>query len=351
MLRCPRCGEVTVLETLECTGCGLAVGFHPPSLRFIEAVTSGVDLDGRTWVPCSNRGWRCNWLVADDAGTANCFSCSLTRRRPDSDDTIALEKLADAGQVKRRLLVQLAELGLPVDPFWEREGGLAFDLLSSYSGQGRVTIGHANGVITIDLVETLADYREALRIRLREAYRTMLGHFRHEVGHYYQWILVEQTGWIDECRELFGDERALYSDALDRHYANGAPDGWEASFISEYATMHPWEDFAESFAHYLHITDSLATAAAGGLVLQASRVEGLVADDVVPRASYQDTPMSQMLSDWRWLSLLFNRVNQAMGKGDLYPFTLTEPVQRKLDFVHRVVQDVAGRSVRESILA
>jgi hypothetical protein len=316
----------------------------------VEAAPDGVEVDGRRWIPCSNRDWRCNWLVADDAGSGQCCSCQLTRRRPDASDTIALEKLADAGVVKRRLLVQLAELGLPVDPFYEREGGLAFDLLSSYSGQGRVTIGHANGVVTIDLVETLDDYREALRIRLDEPYRTMLGHFRHEVGHYYQWVLVEQTDWIEECRTLFGDERASYSDALDRHYASGAPEGWEASYISEYATMHPWEDFAESFAHYLHITDTLATAASGGLVLHADRVGDLVAADVVPRASYADVPTSEMLADWRWLSLLFNRVNHAMGKGDLYPFTLTAPVERKLDFVHRVVQDVARRTAGTPIL-
>lgn len=316
-----------------------------------HAFPGGVQIDGRTWVPCSNRDWKCNWLVADDEGTAQCFSCAITRHRPEASDTIALEKLADAEIVKRRLLVQLAELGIPVDTFWEREGGLAFDLLSSYSGQGRITIGHANGVVTIDLIETLDDYREALRIRLGEAYRTMLGHFRHEVGHYYQWVLVEQTGWITECRELFGDERASYTDAINRHYAVGAPVGWEASYISEYATMHPWEDFAESFAHYLHITDALCTAAAGGLVLQASRVDGLVADDVVPKESYQDATSAEMLADWRWLSLLFNRVNHAMGRGDLYPFTLTEPVKQKLDFVHRVVQDVAARRSGEPILA
>jgi hypothetical protein len=351
MLRCPRCRGITVLESLECAGCGLAIGFHPPSLTMNEATSTGVEIDGRTWVSCSNRSWRCNWLVAEDAGAAQCMSCRLVRHRPEASDTIANEKLADATQVQRRLLTQLAELGIPVDPFYEREGGLAFDLLSSYSGQGRVTIGHANGVITIDLIETLDDYREALRIRLREAYRTMLGHFRHEVGHYYQWVLVEQTDWIHECRDLFGDERASYSDAIDRHYKSGAPDGWEASYISEYATMHPWEDFAESFAHYLHITDALSTAAAGGMVLQASRVEGIVADDVVPRASYQDATTSEMLSDWRWLSLLFNRVNHAMGRGDLYPFTLTEPVVRKLDFVHRVVQDAARRGEGQPVLA
>jgi len=251
----------------------------------------------------------------------------------------------------RRLLVQLAELGLPVDPVHEREGGLAFDLLSSHSGQQRVTIGHANGVITIDLIETLDDYREALRIRLREPYRTMLGHFRHEVGHYYQWILVEQTDWFTECHELFGDERTSYSDAIDRHYREGAPEGWEASHISEYATMHPWEDFAESFAHYLHITDSLTTAAAGGLVLQASRVDGLVDADIVPRASYRDATTSEMLADWRWLSLLLNRVNRALGRGDMYPFTLTDPVRTKLDFVHRVVKDVASRNSGQPVLS
>jgi hypothetical protein len=316
-----------------------------------EASRDGTVIDGRTWFPCSNRDWRCNWLVAEDAGAGRCFSCRLNRQRPDSSDTIALEKLADASQVKRRLLVQLAKLGIPVEPFYEREGGLAFDLLSSYSGQGRVTIGHANGVITIDLIETLDDYREAMRIRLREPYRTMLGHFRHEIGHYYQWILVEQTHWIDECRDLFGDERASYADALNRHYEQGAPDGWEASYISEYATMHPWEDFAESFAHYLHITDTLSTAAAGGLALQASRVDGLIDEDVVPRASYQGATMQEMLADWSWVSLLLNRVNHAMGRGDMYPFTLTEPVRTKLDFVHRVVQDVASRNSGQPILA
>jgi hypothetical protein len=316
----------------------------------VEAARDGIDIDGRTWIPCANRHWRCNWLVATDAGSARCSSCRLIRQRPEVSDTIALEKLADASVVMRRLLVQLAHLGLPIDPFYEREGGLAFDLLSTYSGQGRVTIGHANGVITIDLVETLDDYREALRIRLGEPYRTMLGHFRHEVGHYYQWILVEQTDRIDECRELFGDERASYSDALDRHYRHGAPEGWEASYVSEYATMHPWEDFAESFAHYLHISDTLGTAAAGGLVLQAERVDGALTDDVVPRSSYRDVEMNVMLADWRWLSLLFNRVNHSMGRGDLYPFTLTEPVKRKLDFVHRVVQETSARDASSAIL-
>ena len=124
----------------------------------------------------------------------------------------------------RRLIYQLADIGLPVDPYWRRDGGLAFDLLSSYSTGEKILIGHADGVITIDLVESLDAYRESLRVRLGEPYRTMLGHFRHEAGHYYQNILVETgTGaqtYLDRCRELFGDERASYSDALDRHYSS-----------------------------------------------------------------------------------------------------------------------------------
>ncbi len=337
------------MQSLTCIACGVDIGFHPARMAMVELAPSGDAEGGEPWTACANRGWDCNWLLPTATEAARCFSCRLTRNRPASDDTIALEKLADASRSKRRLLIQLAELGLPVDPYHEHEGGLAFDLLSSFSGAGPVTTGHANGVITIDLVETLDDYRERLRVQLGEPYRTMLGHFRHEVGHYYQWILVEQGPRIAECRALFGDERASYADAIERHYRFGAPEGWEDSYISEYATMHPWEDFAETFAHYLHITDTLTTAATGGMMLEAARLDGLIDHDLVPRNSYADVGIDDVLSDWRWLSLFFNAVNHAMGKDDLYPFRLVEPVVRKLAFVHEVVRET-GRSVPRPIL-
>lgn len=346
LLRCPRCRHVAWLESLTCEGCGLELGFHPHSLTLAESDAAGVAVDGLTWVPCANRGLRCNWLAKADAEGGECFACRLTRRRPASYDSEALAKLAETSVAKRRMLAQLATLGLPIETYHEREGGLAFDLLSSRSGQGQIRIGHASGVITIDLVESLDDYREAMRIKLDEPYRTMLGHFRHEVAHYYQWNLVEQTHFIDECRALFGDERASYRDAIDRHYREGPPAGWQASFISAYATMHPWEDFAETFAHYLHISDTLATVAVGGVVLRAERVDGLLGEDVVPRQSYLDAPVEEMLRDWRWLSMLLNRASRAMGKGDLYPFTIVEPVVRKFAFVHKVVQDANAATVR-----
>jgi hypothetical protein len=334
---------VAFLETQECSNCGSSMGYHYPSLSMVAATPDGTILAGTRWVRCANWSWQCNWLVSVDDESGRCFACRLTRRRPESDDTIALEKLADTAVALRRLLVQLLELGLPVVPYYEQDGGLAFDLLSSRSG-APVVIGHADGVITIDLAETLDAHREAQRVRLGEPYRTMLGHFRHEVGHYYQQQLVAAEPLLGECRTLFGDERASYSDALDRHYVVGAPEDWAQRFISEYATMHPWEDFAETFAHYLHITGTLATAAAAGVVLDSDLVDGVIAHDVVPALDYSELGLDRALSDWHWLSMMFNRVNRSMGQRDLYPFTLTEPVVDKLAFVHRLVTATGSRT-------
>ncbi|MCW2747914.1 MAG: hypothetical protein JWP10_1056 [Nocardioidaceae bacterium] len=346
LFRCPTCDGIALLETLECGSCSQPIGLHPPSLSMRPAEPTGSRFDGQTWVPCSNRSWGCNWLLDEDDDASQCLACRLTRKRPDASDTIALEKLADVDMDKRRLLTQLLALGLPVTPWYEKDGGLGFDLLSSRSSNKRVTIGHANGIVTIDLAESLDDHREALRVRLGEPYRTMLGHFRHEVGHYYQWILVEageDPRLLDECRTIFGDETASYTDAIDQHYRLGPSRDWSLSFISEYATMHPWEDFAECFAHYLHITSTLGTAASAGLKLQAEKVPGVVRHDVEPRLTYDDASIDDILNDWHWLSLLFNRVNRSMGQDDLYPFDLVEPVVHKLAFVHKVVTLASGR--------
>lgn len=333
---CSACGSFLLLESLSCPRCGRQVALHWPSRTFFVLPDEGVAevvLGDERLYPCTQRDWQCNWLVGEDEGSGRCFSCRLTRRVPRSDDTIALEKLAVTGAAKRRLLVQLFELGLPVTPYYEQEGGLAFDLVSSRSSDERVVIGHAGGVITIDLAETLDAHRERLRVQLGEPYRTMLGHLRHEVGHYFQNVLV--TDW-DACRELFGDERASYSDAIDRHYRMGAPDGWARTHISEYATMHPWEDFAECFAHYLHITGTLNTAARAGMELEASHAEDVLAS-VVPRLSYADVEMRVLLDDWGLTATFFNQINRSMGHRPLYPFHINEAVSAKLTYVHRLV--------------
>jgi hypothetical protein len=316
----------------------------------VATSSGGAIIDGQRWVVCTKGpSLGCNWLVPEEQESGvqrgRCLPDSLIRREPKADDTIAVEKLASTATALRRLAYQLIDVGLPVDPFWSREGGLAFDLLSSYSGGERVKIGHAGGVITIDLVESLDAYRESQRVRLGEAYRTMLGHFRHEVGHYYQSILVESgpgvARYLDECRAIFGDERADYQAEIARHYKFGAPANWSQSYISEYATMHPWEDFAECFAHYLHITDTIDTARESGLVVLADRVRFSIPRDIVPLASYTDAPIERLLYDWKWLSLFFNRVSTSMGKNPLYPFDIPAPVTRKLGFVHKLIRDTA----------
>jgi hypothetical protein len=313
------------------------------------ATSSGMAvIDGHVWITCTrSTTLGCNWLVPEEqefgGQQGRCIAHSLIRREPKADDTIAVEKLMSTALALRRLIYQLIDIGLPVDPYWRQDGGLAFDLLSSYSGRDRVVIGHSGGVITIDLVESLDAYRESLRVHLGEPYRTMLGHFRHEVGHYYQSILVETdpgaARYLGECREIFGDERADYQGEIARHYKFGAPENWSDSYISEYATMHPWEDFAECFAHYLHITDIVDTAREAGLVLHADRVRFSFPRDIVPLASCADTSIERLLDDWKWLSLFFNRVNAAMGKNPLYPFDIPPPVVRKLAFVRKLIRE------------
>ncbi|HEY9413793.1 MAG TPA: putative zinc-binding metallopeptidase, partial [Pseudonocardia sp.] len=190
------------------------------------------------------------------------------------------------------------------------------------------------GIITIDLAETDDPTREQVRQDMGEAYRTMLGHLRHETGHYYWYLLVEQPDLLDSFRELFGDERADYQESINRHYSQGAPDGWEQDYVSAYATMHPWEDFAETFAHYLHIRDTLQTAAAYGVRIDVPAGEDLVAD---PDVEVEHEPFDAILSDWLPLTYALNALNRSMGNGDLYPFVLSPGVIRKLTWVHHRV--------------
>ena len=273
---CPVCHSFAAFESRRCPNCLAQLGLHIPTRTMVATSSGKAVIDGERWIACTKAAsLGCNWLVPEEqectGQRGRCLADSLVRREPDADDTIALEKLASTATALRRLIYQLIDIGLPVEPFWQRDGGLAFDLVSSYSAGERVVIGHAGGVITIDLVESLDAYRESLRVNLGEPYRTILGHFRHEVGHYYQSILVESDSgasrYLHEWRELFGDERADYQAELARHYTVGAPANWRQSYISEYATMHPWEDFAECFAHYLHITDTIDTTRESGLVV------------------------------------------------------------------------------------
>jgi hypothetical protein len=335
---CDNCGQLLFFENSLCLRCATPLAFVPSRLDVV-ALSDGPEAAGLR--RCANFELaKCNWALEPGTEEPLCRSCVLTRTRPSDSDGEGLAAFAEAETAKRRLLFELLDLGLPVD-----EGTLRFDLLSSRLGP--VTTGHADGLITLDLAESDDAEREQRRTELGEPYRTVLGHFRHEIGHYYEPILVDLGGKRDAARELFGDERADYQESLDRHYATGPPQDWNERYVSSYATMHPWEDWAETFAHYLHIRDTLQTAQAFGLLV-AGPAE--VADPslvAVPPVDPDSEPFSTVLDAWLPLTYALNAVNRSMGRDDLYPFTLAPGVIEKLSFAHeRVLAGAAVAGVR-----
>jgi hypothetical protein len=324
---CPVCGRLVIFESERCLACGHELGFDWGSRQIValhaRSRCAGHELAG------------CNALVASDGDW--CTSCALTRTRPADADSAGLQGFERAEAAKRRLVFELLELGLPVAGWRERAGGLAFDFLSSHVEP--VTTGHAGGVITLDLDETDDAQREQRRQELGEPYRTVLGHMRHEIAHYYQDILApEGSALRAQCREVFGDDRDDYSTCMARHYDTGPPPGWEQRYVSAYATMHPWEDWAETFAHLLHIRDTLQTAEAYGVRTDGPQV---ATTDSAPLHfdPDDDAPdVAALLDAWIPLTYALNAINRSMGAADVYPFVITAEIQRKLAFVDRCVR-------------
>ena len=327
---------------MQCPTCGRALGYLPGPREVV--VVEPVDgaafatpfLDaGSRWWRCLNASWGCNWLIPAGCGETWCASCRLTRGRPDTADVAAVQAWMDTEAAKRLLVFQLGELGLPVvDRSADAPDGLAFDLV--YVPGGTVQTGHLAGLVTIDLQEADDAYREHVRHDLGEPYRTMLGHLRHEIGHYYWPSLVAGAGWIDGFRELFGDERIDYGGAIAQHPERAPATAWRDDHVSAYASVHPWEDWAETFAHYIHIRDTIQTASAFGIRMTDPVVDG-AAVPVGPRpppTAPVETDFDAILGPWLPLTHALNAVNRSMGQHDLYPFVLTPRVIRKLSFVH-----------------
>ena len=335
---CEVCGQLLFFDNSSCLQCGSLLGFDPATLR-LRALTADagvlrpVDGDASSYRYCGNHiAARCNWLVPSEDPSALCASCRLTTVRPNDAEADAMAAFADAESAKRRLIFQLRDLGLPVvgseeDPM----NGVGFELLSS---RGRdVTTGHEDGVITLDLSESDDAHREFVRQQLGEPYRTVLGHLRHEIAHYYWPILVERRGHIDRFRELFGDERVSYEAERERHYAGGPPSDWSLTHVSQYATMHPWEDWAETFAHYLHIRSGLQSADSFGLAVgDPSATAGHNAGSDTSHLS-----IGPLIDRWLALTIGMNAMSRSIGQGDLYPFVLPPRVVEKLDFVHSLL--------------
>ncbi|HEY6532332.1 MAG TPA: putative zinc-binding metallopeptidase [Acidimicrobiales bacterium] len=341
-LSCPNCAERVFFENDLCLACGTSLGFEASSFSMV-AVGADDQPDGPR--RCANAELDgCNWVVPPGV-TGRCRSCALTRTRPPAEDTAAHESFMEAEAAKRRLVAQLVDLRLPIVAFTADEEGLAFDLLSSRFDQ--VMIGHEDGLITLDLAEADDAHRERVRTDMGEAYRTLLGHFRHEVGHYYWMVLVRDTGRIEQFRELFGDERIDYRKAVSAHYGGSGPAGWENAHVSAYATMHPWEDWAETFAHILHIRDTIQTAIESGVSVADPDHPG----ERVPVAGVEQGPFEELVRQWITLSGALNMLNRSMGEPDLYPFVLAPTVIDKLAYVDELVRNAASDVEATSMVA
>ena len=361
VFHCDHCGQLVFFENTNCVSCGHTLAYLP-DLGVVGSLDPAADGTWHSPLPrAAGRRYRlcrryvedqvCNWAVAadgpDDDAAPCCISCRLTHVVHDTatdPGKLAWYRLEVA---KRRLVFTLLSLGLPVlgreaDP----EAGLAFEFLAdAEDGSATVLTGHANGIITINVAEADDVERERRRHSVHEPYRTLLGHVRHESGHYYWDRLIRAGRSLAPFRARFGDERADYATALRDYYAAGAPSDWQQRFVSAYASAHPWEDWAETWAHYLHMVDTLETAAACGLSLRPRRPDEPAVEaipvETTPRAVVQaSVDFASMLDSWFAVTYVLNNLNRGLGLPDGYPFVLPEPAIEKLRFVHDLVRGV-----------
>lgn len=331
---CQQCGQDIFFENEHCVRCGSPLGFIYAELTMGSFDQNGTlfrwHANGKSYRHCANHNHgACNWMVEADSPHKFCTACQLNKTIPNLSiaENLRYWRILEAG--KRRLLYSLTRLDLPIIPrSVDEQNGLAFEFLKDtferIQQNDFVMTGHVDGVITLNIAEADDVERERRKRNFNEDYRTVLGHFRHESGHYYWQQLVSQQAPLQAFRDLFGDERADYQQALNAHYEQGAPTDWSDHYISAYASCHPWEDFAETWAHYLLIADTLETA-------------GQFVDGDID--NYHAPSFAAMLKQWLPLTLAVNNINRSGGQPDLYPFVLCAKAVEKLEFVHQLIQN------------
>ena len=331
-LTCPKCRTATFFEIGQCPTCETPLTFNLTLFSF-EALESVV--------PCANRTLiGCNWSV--DNGHPFCHSCRLTRTIPNlgSDRNVVLWKRVETA--KRRLVYDLGRLDLPLAiPSGPQ---ISFDILSDETAGFPILTGHLAGLITLNLAEADDAERELRRVAFREPYRTLLGHFRHEVGHFYWEVLVGQTSLKGAFQLIFGYESRSYEAALNAYHQRTERSFDRQAFISEYATSHPWEDWAETFAHFLHIVATLDSAA--GLPLSLGERSRQTIEN-----PYREADFEALLTSWSPVAYSINELNRSMGLNDAYPFQLTPAVRGKLHFVHMAILNFRQRVAPGSEIA
>ncbi|WP_090628453.1 zinc-binding metallopeptidase family protein [Nitrosomonas marina] len=357
------CGNILYFENSQCLACGRMVGYLPDQ----RTLSTLEPLDKDTWLAISNhQPYRqcensidynvCNWMVPERDSHMLCDSCRLNQLIPNLTEAKNVMMWYRVEQAKRRLLYTLYNLNLPViDRQQDPDGGLCFEFLQDMNGHGEfnnvvttsqsIVTGHHSGKITINLREADHSARIEMRDKMNERYRTLLGHFRHESGHYYWGYLIEGTDKITDFRNLFGDERKNYQQALVDYYQHGAPPSWQQSWISAYASAHPWEDWAETWAHYLHMMDTVETAHDYGFRIQGSNISQPGAGAHMNDDHFEAAVFDTLLDDWCRLSVALNALNRSMGLDDAYPFVITDVTLAKLRFIHNIVMNASLRSL------
>ncbi len=350
LFACDNCDQVIHFDNRQCVRCNHRLGFFAGDLSMHalesrdEANWQLVSEPNRLVQFCANAGLDiCNWLVDDNNDF--CIACRHNRLVPNTDTQDGIDRWRRISQAQRHLFYSLLRWNLPhPDRQDDPQGGLVFDFLEdTVQNDGNVVpamTGHEDGLIAIRAAEADDVTREQARTAMDEPYRTLLGHFRHETGHFIWNKLVHDRDGFDEFRAVFGDERRDYGTALQDRYANGPVAGWQDSFISAYASVHPWEDFAECFAHYLHIVDTLETARSFGIAIDPRGHEEIASE--VDFNPYRAQSAEQLVGAWVPLSLAINAIQRSMGQPDSYPFVLSPPVVTKLEYMHRLIQNAAA---------
>ncbi|HEU0123633.1 MAG TPA: putative zinc-binding metallopeptidase [Bryobacteraceae bacterium] len=324
------CGRPVFFANSSCTACGAQLGFDP-RLDRIVIMDDSLRRCGNAFTPAA-----CNWVLPAGDDAALCCCCALTRTIPNLENPDNGPLWAKIEAAKRSVVASLLRLGLPLDD-------LRFDFLQTPPGEPHILTGHSNGLITLNIEEADDACREAVRASFGEPYRTLVGHIRHELGHFYFSRLIQNTPYQTYFRELFGDEQTDYAGALQAYHANGAPSNWQQQFITAYATAHPHEDWAETWAHYLHIRAGLRSAARIRLEVGEGPPEcdTFCTDALLFPDAAGSEEFLEDINRWCAITLALNELNRSMGQPDFYPFVLSAPVVQKLQLVHLAVADVS----------
>jgi hypothetical protein len=363
VFNCDHCGHLVFFDSVRCLHCGSTLAFLPDELTMAALAPApqdgaglwrrmgergGTHYGGRLYRMCHNHTAHqaCNFAIPANDYADLCVSCRQTRVLPDLSDGANLRRWKQIEAAKRQLFYTLARLGLEPLP---GKFGPVFEFLADLPGGPTILTGHRGGTITLNVAEADDDERARRRIALGEPYRTLIGHLRHESGHFYWDQLVRDGGRMEAFRQVFGDERQDYAAALDAHYARRHDLGdWAARHVSAYAAAHPWEDWAETWAHYLHMIDLLETAASYETGVTVPDPHAALRHHVTdpfaePRPAFQD-----MVRQWVPLTLMLNSLNRSLGQHDAYPFALSSGAMVKLRFVHDLVQAQSPRAALQA---